>query len=434
VRPRGRTGFAQRGTGNDPGSPFPNEDSRDRRPEKDSRDRFPSPSVQNRRISKYSVCMRVIVIGAGVIGAAIADALAVRGAEVSVIDMRSPGRGASQASAGVLAPFTEASGKTALFDLCARSLTLYDSFLASVSERSGRAIEHVRNGTVEVALTDDEAAQLKSAHAWLAERHISCQWLEPAELRMHEPSVASFGGGAVGGLAIASQGFVNVPTLVGALVQSARLAGASFETHLEAIDVTSRRDRAEVRAGSDRYEADHVVIAAGSWSGRVRVANVPVLPVRPIRGQLLHLRWQRGPMPTRVVWGHDCYTVPWADGTLLVGATVEDVGFDEASTVDGIRTLTDAVVKLLPDAKSAALSEVRVGLRPASPDGLPLIGPLSMAPSVTLATGHYRNGILLAPLTAQLVAASILDGTRDPMFAVTTPDRFTRPIPHGARV
>jgi glycine oxidase len=156
-----------------------------------------------------------------------------------------------------------------------------------------------------------------------------------------------------------------------------------------------------------------VVIAAGSWSGRVRVANVPPLPVRPIRGQLLHLRWNRGPMPTRVVWGHDCYTVPWHDGTLLVGATVEDAGFDESSTVEGVRLLTDAVGTLLPDARNAAMAEVRVGLRPASPDGLPLIGPLSMAPAVTLATGHYRNGILLAPLTAQLVASSILDGVSD---------------------
>jgi glycine oxidase len=375
--------------------------------------------------------VQVIVVGAGVIGAAVADALAVRGASVSVLDMRSPGRGASQASAGVLAPFTEASGKTALFDLCVRSLALYDGFLASLVERSGREVEHVRNGTVEVALTTDEATHLRSAQSWLADHTIPCEWLEPADLRMHEPSVAS---SAVGGLAIASQGFVNVPALVGALVQSARLAGATFESLVEAIEVIPRRDRVEVRVGNERHTADHVVIAAGSWSGRVRVANVPPLPVRPVRGQLLHLRWHRGPMPTRVVWGHDCYTVPWHDGTLLVGATVEDVGFDEASTVDGVRLLTDAVGKLLPDARNAAVADVRVGLRPASPDGLPLIGPLTMAPTVTLATGHYRNGILLAPLTAQLVTSSILDGVRDPMLALTTPDRFTRPIPHGARV
>jgi glycine oxidase len=378
--------------------------------------------------------MRVIVVGAGIIGAAIADALASRGATVTVLDMRSPGRGASQASAGVLAPFTEASGKTALFELCVRSLALYDGFLASLAERTGRPlehVEHVRNGTVEVALSADEAVRLQTAQSWLTEHGIECRWLEPADLRMWEPSVAPT---AVGALAIASQGFVNVPALIGALVQSARLAGATFISQAEVLEVVPFRDHVDVRAGAERYSADRVVIAAGSWSKRVRIAHVPPLPVHPIRGQLLHLRWNRGPMPTRVVWGHDCYTVPWHDGTLLVGATVEDAGFDETSTVDGVRLLTTAVARLIPDAQHAAVADVRVGLRPATPDGLPLIGPLAAAPAVTLATGHYRNGILLTPLTAQLVADSVLDGSVDPLFAATTPDRFTRPIAHGARI
>jgi len=375
--------------------------------------------------------MRVIVVGAGIIGAAVADALAARGATVTVLDMRSPGRGASHASAGVLAPFTEASGKTALFELCVRSLGLYDGFLASLVARSGRQVEHVRNGTVEVALSADEAVHLQTAQSWLTDHAIECQWLEPPDLRMWEPSVAS---SAVGGLVIPSQGFVNVPAMIGALVQSARLAGVTFISQAEAIEVVPFRDHAEVRAGAERYSADRVVVAAGSWSKRVRIAHVPPLPVHPIRGQLLHLRWNRGPMPTRVVWGRDCYTVPWHDGTLLVGATVEDVGFDETSTVDGVRVLTTAVANLIPDAQHAAVADVRVGLRPATPDGLPLIGPLAAAPTVTLATGHYRNGILLTPLTAQLVADSVLDGTVDPLLTATTPDRFTRPIAHGARI
>lgn len=375
--------------------------------------------------------MRVVVVGAGVIGAAIADALAVRGADVTVLDMRSPGRGASQASAGVLAPFTEASGKTALFELCARSLSLYEGFLESLASRNGRPVESVRNGTVEVALSAEEVAHLKSSYAWLTEHGTPCEWLEPPDLRMWEPSAAP---SAVGALVIPSQGFVNVPAMVGALVQSARLAGATFISQAEAVEVVPFRDHADVRAGAERYSADRVVIAAGSWSKRVRIANLPPLPVHPVRGQLLHLRWNRGPMPTRVIWGHDCYTVPWHDGTLLVGATVEDVGFDEASTIEGVRLLTTAVARLIPDAQHAALADVRVGLRPATPDGLPLIGPLAMAPTVTLATGHYRNGILLTPLTAQLVAASVLDGATDPLLASTTPDRFVRPIAHGARI
>ena len=132
------------------------------------------------------------------------------------------------------------------------------------------------------------------------------------------------------------------------------------------------------------------------------------------------------PPATRVVWGTDCYIVPWSDGTVLVGATVEDVGFDEASTVDGVRVLTDAVAELLPESRAAAVDEVRVGLRPETPDGLPIIGPSAVAPNVTFATGHYRNGILLTPLTAQLVSRYVLEGAIDPAMAATSPDRFGR--------
>jgi glycine/D-amino acid oxidase-like deaminating enzyme len=182
----------------------------------------------------------------------------------------------------------------------------------------------------------------------------------------------------------------------------------------------------DVRAGARSYQADHVVVAAGSWSRRVRVAGLPVLPVRPIRGQLLHLKWAGEAPPARIVWGSRCYTVPWTDGSLLVGATVEDVGFDEASTVDGVRTLTDAVAELLPGSRAAAIDEVRVGLRPETPDGLPIIGACAAAPNVTFATGHYRNGILLTPLTAELVSRYVLEGVVDPAMTATSPDRFSR--------
>jgi glycine oxidase len=374
--------------------------------------------------------MKVLVVGAGVIGASIAEAVARRGADVTVMDMRSPGRGASQASAGVLAPYTEAAGKTVLFDLCARSLGMFETFLAAIADRSGRAIESARRGTVEVALSDAEAAHLKTAQAWLAREAIASDWIGAAELRMLEPSIAT---SAAGALVIPSQGFVNVGALVAALVQSARLAGAKFVSPAEAIEVMPSRDRVDVRAGADRQTFDHVVIAAGSWSRRVRVAGVPPLPVRPIRGQLLQLAWASGPIPSRVVWGPRCYTVPWPDGTLLVGATVEDVGFDEASTVDGVQTLTAAVAELLPDARHAALREVRVGLRPATPDGLPVIGPLRSAPNVTIATGHYRNGILLTPLTADMVCRYVLDRVADPMMKEITPDRFFPSLAQGAR-
>jgi glycine oxidase len=179
-----------------------------------------------------------------------------------------------------------------------------------------------------------------------------------------------------------------------------------------------------VRAGDRQYVADAAVVALGSWSRRLRVRHVAALPVRPVRGQLIALDWSIGRRPQRIVWGPHCYTVPWSDGTLLVGATVEDAGFDEHPTTAGVQALASAVVDLLPESSRARFEGVRVGLRPALPDGLPAIGPLLRAPRVVIATGHYRNGVLFAPLTATMVARWLLDNVRDELFAATSPDRF----------
>jgi len=157
---------------------------------------------------------------------------------------------------------------------------------------------------------------------------------------------------------------------------------------------------------------------------RVRVAGVDTPPVRPIRGQLLHLSWPGVERPSRIVWGLRCYAVPWSDGSLLVGATVEDVGFDETWTVSGVHDLTKAAIELLPKTLHASIDAVRVGLRPATPDNLPAIGPFAKAPRVIAATGHYRNGVLLAPLTAKLVADAMIYNRMDPLLELVKPSRF----------
>jgi glycine oxidase len=358
--------------------------------------------------------VQILVIGAGIIGVAIAEELAVRGAEVTVIDMRAPGKGASWASAGLLAPYTEAERDSPLLAMSVRSLSMFDTFIERVRTRSGRAIEYARPGTLEVALDANEAQQLKSDLLWLSGTGIDADWYEPADLRAIEPAVASE---AFGALHIKPHGFVGVQSLIAALTHSARAAGAVFESPVsaDAVDVTTGDARPVVSAGGRVYSCDHVVVAAGSWTSRVRVKGQAPLPVRPVRGQLLHLKWSGATKVTHPVWTSGCYTVPWSDGTMLVGATVEEVGFDESTTADGLRALTTAAIRALPGIASAALLDARSGLRPASPDGLPFIGAYSSAPAVTYATGHFRNGILLAPLTAVMVASSILDGRADTM-------------------
>jgi glycine oxidase len=282
--------------------------------------------------------------------------------------------------------------------------------VAGLSERAGKPIEYARTGTVEVALDAGEVEALRAAGRWLTDAGLEARWLDCAALRELEPQVSAEAGGA---LYVSRHGFVSVPGLVEALVHSARFAGATLETPAEAVVVSPSSSGAEVRSGDRRWTADVVVVAAGSWSGRLRIDRVARLPIRPVRGQLLHLDWREGPRPGRVIWGQACYAVPWSDGSLLVGATVEEAGFDESATLGGVLELGAAVHRLLPQAAAAAVRAVRVGLRPATPDGLPMIG--QVAPGVVAATGHYRNGILLAPL--------VLDGDRDPALDLTDPGR-----------
>lgn len=349
--------------------------------------------------------MKVIVVGAGVIGAAAADALAAAGHAVHVLDMRGPGRGASQASAGVLAPFIEAANGDPWFDLCVESLGLYDEFIASLRERGKRPVHYERSGTLEVAVSPADVARLQALHAWLTSRAVDARWLDGAEALTREPAISA---SALGALQIPAHGFVSVPHLIAALTHAASLAGASFESPIEAVSITSSPASVTVTAGGRKIDADAAVVAAGSWSGQVKVDGVPAVEVRPIRGQLLHLQWPTDQaLPKSVVWAPRCYTVPWADGSLLVGATVEDVGFDERSTVSGIHDLLACAGDVLPAVWRATLKDVRVGLRPKPVSGLPAIGPAPNSPRVVLATGHYRNGILLAPLTARKVREAV---------------------------
>lgn len=359
---------------------------------------------------------RIIIIGAGVIGCAIAEEFSARGARVTLIEDRRVGGGATQASAGILAPYIEGHDAGPLRDLGIRSLALYDEWIARVRAASGAELEYYRDGTLEIALDPPHAEELRRAAAQLAD--IGARWLDPADARASEPAL----GTVAGALLVPVHGAVAARQLTEALSLAARRHGAAL--------YYSRATRISVDGGTLRvatpdriFEAETVILAAGSWSGSIDIDGDTVPPVRPVRGQLLDLDW-RGRQPvSRVLWGPECYVVPRRDGSLLVGATVEDVGFDERATAAGVRDLLDAACELLPEGWGAAFAGVRVGLRPATPDELPAIGP-GRLPGLIHACGHYRNGVLLAPLTARLVADVVLDGRRDPILDRLAPTRF----------
>ena len=362
--------------------------------------------------------MSVIVVGAGVVGSAIAYELAARGAGVVVIDARGSGQGATRASAGILAPYIEGHS-SALLQLGICSLDQYDSFIRRVAADAQRRIEYRRAGTLQVARTEEEARQLARQQQTLAGLGTRADVLGCGEARRLEPALAQDIHGA---LRVAAHGYVRAAALTEALAAAAAARGARLSV-ARVAGVRAVSGGVAVETSEGAMTGDAVVLAAGSWSGGISVASAASAPVRPVRGQLVELRLPQ-PLLSHIVWGSDCYLVPWKDGSVLVGATVEDVGFDERVTVDGVRQLLESSAQLVPALAGATFADARAGLRPATADELPIIGASTTMRGVFYATGHYRNGVLLAPLTASLVADLVLEGRERPELTLVRPDRF----------
>ena len=365
---------------------------------------------------------QVVVVGAGIIGCGVAYELARRGARVQVVDRREVGQGATQASAGVLAPYLSSHEGSPLVELGSRSLALYDEFVAHVVEDSGSTVQYARTGTLEVATDDASLSRVQSQGHTCAADGVDAEILDAAAAHDAEPQL---GEGVLGGLLVRSHGFVGAADLARALRRAAGAHGVSFVTSTTVGKVARKSEGLVVETSRDSLSCDSVVLAAGSWSGQVEVEGADALPVRPVRGQLLYLGWPTNRL-SRVVWGPDCYLVPWGDGSVLAGATLEDVGFDERATVEGVQQVLRAAREIAPAAGKSWFKTVRVGLRPGTPDELPVVGLSAHLPGLVYASGHYRNGILLAPLTALLVADLVLepDGLDDPAFQTMAPSRF----------
>ena len=341
---------------------------------------------------------------------------------MQIVDDRQPGMGATQASAGMLAPFTEAKDRNTTFlDLAARSLDLYDEFVLRVAHAAKLPIGYKRTGTIDVASTDDRMSTLRDIASRLQTRGVQLSLFGPAEARAQEPEL---GHSVAGALLIGAHGYVKASELTRALAAAARCHGAHLVESTRALAISRREHDLVVETERGSLTAGAVVVTAGSWSGQIDMGNgVSRVPVRPVRGQLLHLAWTTTPL-RRPTWGDDCYLVPWDDGTVLVGATMEEAGFDERTTVEGINRLMTAACALVPAAGHAALVSARVGLRPGTPDALPVIGWSETLPNLMYATGHFRNGVLLCPLTAQLVANAMIDNAIDPALRALAPQRF----------
>ncbi|MBY0495658.1 MAG: glycine oxidase ThiO [Cyanobacteria bacterium] len=365
----------------------------------------------------------VVVVGAGIVGCTVAYELAKSGAQVQVLEPRAPGQGATRASAGILAPDIEGHGSMLLRTLGRRSIALYDDFIARLRADSGHDILYQRNGTFDLAFSSGDVDRLQELARALSKDHIAANWIEPRDFDRCEPLASK---SARGALFIPSHGFVAVTSLTLAAAAAAEKYGAVFTANTGAIRIFSLPDgRVGVASSNRQWDADRVILAAGSWSSMIIVQDADRIPVKPIRGQLIQLQTTPGAIK-RVIWGPDGYLVPWPDGAVLVGSTVEDVGFDESHTDEAVARLKAAAVSLVPGLANAEMTGVRTGLRPKGPDELPILGRSKAVPGLIYSTAHYRNGVMFAPLTVQLVRDLIFDRPADPALSDLDPARAGR--------
>jgi glycine oxidase len=361
----------------------------------------------------------VAVVGAGVVGAAIACELAARGASVILLDSRGAGRGATQASAGMLVPYIEGFGRPILA-MAARSLAMYHEFIERVSRDSGIGVGYQRTGSLQVTSEDESPEELHASAKSAKEAGIRCTLLDADETRHLEPQLTP---DVSAGLLIPDHGFVVAGDLCRALLAASIRYGTRVRTPERVLRLAPHDGELEIQLEHGRVTALQIVLAAGSWSGQIEIPGVPALPVRPVRGQLLQLA-SDGPPLARITWGSRCYLVPSGAGSVLAGATLEEAGFDERVTVAGVRKLLDAATNLVPHLCQDTFAGARVGLRPATPDELPFMGRSHKLPGLVYATGHFRHGVLLAPLTGRVVADLVLENREDEVLRTTSPQRF----------
>jgi glycine oxidase len=335
-----------------------------------------------------------------------------------VIDREIPGAGASRVAAGMLAPVGEASwGEEGLLQLNLESARAYPEFAAELGDASGRPVGYRRSGALHVALDVDEAEELRRHHELQRSHGLAAEWLRPAECRELEPGLAP---GIAGGVHAADDAEVDPRMVVGALVAAIERAGGEIVAGADATAAVIEGERLRgVRAEGQELYADQVVLATGSWSGSASwLPDDARPPVRPVKGEVVNLRGRADPpVSERIVATPRVYVVPRADGRVVVGATVEERGFDLTVTAGGVHELLREAYRALPEIAELEFSEALAGLRPGTPDNAPVIGHGALD-GLVVATGHYRNGILLAPITADAVAA-ILAGEDPP--AVVAP-------------
>jgi glycine oxidase len=364
-----------------------------------------------------------IFVGAGVIGLASAWRAAERGANVCVLERDQPAAGATGVAAGMLAPVGEASwGEERLLALNFESLRRWPAFAEQLESESGLETGFARHGALHVALDRDEAEELRHRYELHRKLGLDSKWLAGRECRRLEQGLAT---AVRGGAHVPGEASVDPRRVVAALLGALDQRGVAVHSGAEVVAADREGSNWRVGTADGRdFQGASLVLTAGSWSGRARWLPEDVPPVRPVKGEILTLRGSsEEPVCTGIIAGERVYMVPRGDGRLIVGATVEERGFETTVTAGGVHELLREAYRLIPQIAELELVEATAGLRPGSPDNAPLIG-AGNADGLLIATGHFRNGMLQAPVTADSIAA-LLAGESPPVdLEPFSPSRF----------
>jgi glycine oxidase len=394
-------------------------------------------AFSNGAISNAARPVDVIVVGGGVIGLTLAWRARERGLSVTVLEAGEIGMGTSHVAAGMLAPVAEVEfgdAGQAVLELGLRSAEMWPEFAAELERCSGEQVGLLRTGTLVLARDEDEARELERQIVFRESLGLRMTRLRPSEAREREPALAPTVRLA---LEAPEDHSVDPRLVLVALRRACELVGVDLRerapvTRVE-LDQLSARVTGVVLQDGELVSARHVVLAAGAWTSQIEgLPEHARVSMRPVKGQILRLRDPAGPgLLRRVVRFEGGYLVPRADGRYLLGATVEERGFEEQATAGGVYELLREAHELLPGVSELQIEQLCVGLRPGTPDNVPVIGAGALA-GLIWATGHHRNGILLAPLTAELVLQTLLgEQAGSPLLSVCDPGRFAALSPMG---
>src|SRR5688572_1003724 len=380
--------------------------------------------VQN-EIDSVKHSADVVVIGGGVIGLTIARSLAQRGAaDICLIERASIGREASFAAAGMLAPQAEANSQDDFFRLASRSRDLYAEFAASLHEETGIDVELDTTGTLYLALTYHDLVDIEKRYEWQAAAGLAVEKLTQSQAQQLEPAINS---SVLGALRFPLDVQVENRRLLSALTNSVAQLGVSVMTGTNVESLNIEKDRIKgVQTSRGFISCPVVVVAAGTWTSYLKFApplQKPPLVIEPVRGQMISFD-ARPQLTHHVIYSPRGYIVPRRDGRLLAGSTSEHAGFAKQVTAGGMSTILQNAQEIAPSISALPIVDTWAGLRPRAPDNLPVLGPCDEISGLFYATGHYRNGILLAPVTGELIAEAIVAGVTSPLLGPFSPSRF----------